>query len=100
MPNSRGEKMPNYRRNVPSTPAPIRTGVARMYVNSVGDLVVEYASGNIVLLDTSAGTGGKTKPILLDGQASAPTQINDQDGGDAFGSFGVDIDAEGAYNTL
>ena len=91
--------MPNYRRNIPSTPD-LRTGVARMYVNSVGDIVVEYASGNIILLDTSAGTGGKNKQIILDGVNSAPTQVNDQDGGDAFGSSGVDIDAGGVFNTL
>lgn len=90
--------MPNYKRIVPRTPDPSKIGVVRMFLNAEGNLVVEYASGNIQVLTTS-GTG-PAPTTVIDGDFAINTQTVVRDGGDA-GSIGTnDINSGGAFNTL
>lgn len=90
--------MPNYKRIVPRTTDPSNVGVVRMFLNADGDLVVEYASGNIQVLATS-GTG-PAPATTIDGDFAVETQTVDRDGGDA-GSVGTnDINAGGSFNSL
>jgi hypothetical protein len=69
-----------------------------MYLNADGDLVVEYESGNIVVLDTN---GGATPGVLtLDGNFAPNTQTVDRDGGDAGVVGSNDINAGGSFESL
>lgn len=70
-----------------------------MYVNANGDIVVEYASGNIQVLPIDGGGGGGG-PVIIDGDFAPNTQTVVRDGGNA-GSIGTTtIDAGGAFLTL
>lgn len=90
--------MPNYKRVIPRPPTVSSGGVSRMYLNADGELVIEYESGNIVVLAT--GGGGSSPFLTLDGNFAPNTQTIVRDGGDA-GSVGTtDINAGGVFQTL
>lgn len=84
--------MPNYKRIIPRTPVVEGTGgVARIYANEDGDLVVVYTSGNIEVIPIDT-----TGYIILDGEFAPDTQVNDQDGGNASAPGTIVINAGGA----
>lgn len=86
--------MPNYKRIIPRTPDESNIGVVRMYVNAEGNIVVEYASGNIQVLQAS-GTGPVPADVL-DGDGAANTQTTVYNGGDATSLGTNNINAGGA----
>ena len=90
--------MPNYKRVIPRQDATTIGGISRMYLNADGDLVIEYESGNIVVLDTN-GTPGSGE-LSLDGDFAPNTQTVDRDGGDADTIGATDINSGGSYESL
>lgn len=90
--------MPNYKRVIPRPPTVSIGGVSRMYLNADGDLVVEYESGNIVVIDTNGGGTGGT--LILDGEFAADTQVVVYDGGDAGTGGTLDVNSGGSFETL
>jgi hypothetical protein len=84
--------MPNYKRIIPRTPIVEAVGgIARIYANEDGDLVVEYTSGNIEIVPIDT-----TGYIILDGEFAPNTQVNDHNGGDASAPGVIVINAGGA----
>lgn len=69
-----------------------------MYVNANGDLVAEYASGNIQVLDIAGGT--PPGPLTIDGNFAPNTQTIVRDGGNAGVVGDNDINAGGALLSL
>jgi hypothetical protein len=69
-----------------------------MYLNADGDIVVEYESGNIVVLDTNGTPGGGE--LSLDGDFAPDTQTVDRDGGDAGTTGTTDINSGGSFESL
>lgn len=84
--------MPNYKRIIPRTPIEPTYGIVRMYTDANGDLVVEYAGGDIEVIDLNAAPG----IIILDGEFAPNTQTQDHDGGDSDTPGTVVINAGGA----
>lgn len=71
-----------------------------MYVNANGDIVVEYASGNVQVLPIDGGGGGGGGPVIVDGDFAPNTQTIVRDGGNAGTAGTTTIDAGGAFLTL
>jgi hypothetical protein len=97
--------MPNYKRegnnNIPSQDRCCNS-IARMYINGDGELVIVYSSGNTVVVPVGSGGGGGggSSGTVLNGEDATTELVADQDGGDAFGSYGDDINAGGGLNTM
>ena len=90
--------MPNYKRIIPRTPTVTSGGIVRLYVNANGDLVAQYASGNIQVLDIAGGT--PPGPLILDGNFAPNTQTIVRNGGNAGTVGSNDINAGGSLLSL
>ena len=89
--------MPNYKRQVPQVHDCCRGGIARMYLNAAGQIVIEYASGNIVTM----GSAVEPTPFdTLDGGFAGIDHLIEIDAGDATTTASTEYDAGGAFITL
>lgn len=90
--------MPNYKRIVPKPPSLDGNTITRIYVNTAGQLVVVYASGNIVTLDgLSSGTPTTTG---LDGGFAGIDHLLEIDAGDSSYLGTLAANGGGAYSSL
>jgi len=82
--------VPNYKRTGIKPPdLDLRGRISRIYTNSNGDLVFEFATGNITVVQ-----GGGTSPVssILDGGDALAVNTNDIDGGNALADNVNDYD--------
>ena len=77
-----GERnVPNYKRtNISLQAVDLRGRISRVYTNSNGDLVFEFATGQITVI---SGGGGTIVSDVLDGGNSTAVNTTNIDGGNA-----------------
>jgi hypothetical protein len=73
--------VPNYKRSGIQPPdIDLRGRISRIYTNSDGDIVFEFATGGRTVI---RGTGTTPTSNILDGGNATATNTNDIDGGNA-----------------
>lgn len=91
--------MPNYKRTGIAPPdVDLRGRISRIYTNASGDLVFEFATGNVTVI---TGGGGTPVSTVLDGGNATAVNTNDIDGGNATAVNVNDYDGGNSnYNVI